>query len=130
MKTLYIVNTPFNAQVPDFINNMTGNVISYLDFYSLYGQRKFNSRLKVYADDYCKKGVNNLMAKEVDTIVVSNTFNQNNELDDFYAMARKNGYTVSSVSVGEEATAPESEGYFQNMASKLGCDSRYFSLVS
>lgn len=113
MKILYIVRGPFGTGKTEFANTISNNVVSCWDYYAKYGQNKYDEKLKVHADEYCRESVLNLMRDGMETIAVTNSFSKNSDLDYFYQAATNHGYEVFSLfmdakdSVKYKRDAPE-----------------------
>ncbi|MGL6259448.1 hypothetical protein [Vibrio sp. WXL103] len=97
MKCLYIVRGPFGTGKTEFANTICNNVVSCWDYYARYGMNKFDAKLKVHADEYCRESVVQLMRDKVEKIAVTNSFSKNSDLDFFYQIAQDNGYEVFSL---------------------------------
>lgn len=102
MKILYIVRGPFGTGKTEFANTISDNVVSCWDYYARYGQNKYDEKLKVHADEYCRTSVLNLMRDGIETIAVTNSFSKNSDLDYFYQEATNHGYEVFSLFMDEK----------------------------
>jgi predicted kinase len=63
------------------------------------GEYKFNPYQLKEAHQWCKEEVEFLMKYEHPTVVVSNTFTQEWEMEDYFKLAEKYGYRVHSIIV-------------------------------
>jgi hypothetical protein len=63
------------------------------------GEYKFNPSQLKEAHQWCKEEVEFLMKYEHPTVVVSNTFTQEWEMEDYFKLAEKYGYRVHSIIV-------------------------------
>ncbi len=94
MKILYVVRGPFGTGKTEFARTITENVVSSWDYYMQYGENKWNSKLKPYADKHCVNQTEMLMDKGVETIAVTSSFSTNCDIDIYYDLAEKFGYKV------------------------------------
>ena len=63
------------------------------------GEYKFDASKLRYAHEWCQDVVEHWMEKDITPIVVSNTFTQEWEMEDYYKLAEKYGYKVFSIIV-------------------------------
>ena len=69
-------------------------------FLDWQGQYKFDPALSQKAHEWCKNCVNDWMGTdEASTIVVSNTFTREWEMESYYTLAKTYGYKVTSLIV-------------------------------
>ncbi len=97
VKILYIVRGPFGTGKTEFARTICNNVVSCWDYYAQYGENKWNEKLKPYADQYCRTQVERLMDDGCDSIVVTNSFSKQQDLDDYYQLANTHEYKVFCV---------------------------------
>ncbi|MDO6683845.1 MULTISPECIES: hypothetical protein [unclassified Agarivorans] len=94
MKYLYIVRGPFGSGKTEFAKTITENVVSCWDYYSQYGQNKWNEELKPHADEYCRSSVSEFMEQGANTIAVTNSFSKSSDLDFYIEAAKQHQYKV------------------------------------
>lgn len=94
MKCLYIIRGPFGTGKTEFSRTLCDNVVSCWDYYAQYGENKWNEKLKPHADEYCRTRTKRLIEDGINKIVVTNSFSKNEDLDEYYEMAKQYEYKV------------------------------------
>jgi predicted kinase len=68
-------------------------------FFMEDGEYKFDINRIKEAHHWCKKECESFMVREKPKVIVSNTFTQEWEMEDYYDLAKRYGYKVTSVIV-------------------------------
>ncbi len=98
-KVLYLLRGVPGAGKSKLAETLGCPVFSADDFYVRDGEYKFLPSFLGAAHSQCQNRVETSMECGVERIAVANTFTREWEMDAYYVMAEKHGYTVFSVIV-------------------------------
>lgn len=104
MKNLYLIRSIPGAGKSTLAKALVGDKDychkeADMFFVNRDGEYKFNPSQLKEAHQWCKEEVEFLMKYEHPTVVVSNTFTQEWEMEDYFKLAEKYGYRVHSIIV-------------------------------
>lgn len=99
MKTIYLLRGLPGAGKSTLAKSLGGEHYEADMYFMQDGEYKFDSAKLKYAHEWCRSQVEHEMEDATPTIVVSNTFTQEWEMEAYYKLAEHYGYTVFSLVV-------------------------------
>ena len=97
MKELILLRGLPGSGKSTFADLVSGYRCEADDFFMVDGEYKFDGSKIKQAHAQCKYMCESFMVKEKPKIVVSNTFTQEWEMDNYYDLAKSYGYKVTSI---------------------------------
>ncbi len=96
-KQLFIIRGIPGSGKSTLAKNLNGKHIEADMYFMLDGEYKFDVSKIHLAHQWCKKNVEDWMVNGDDRIIVSNTFTQEWEMEPYFELSKKYGYTVFSL---------------------------------
>ena len=99
MKELFLLRGLPGSGKSTLAKSLGGEQVEADQYFMVNGEYKFDPTKIRTAHEWCKNQVSDWMFLEIKKIVVSNTFTQEWEMEEYYKMASQYGYRVYSIIV-------------------------------